>query len=87
MASVCPKSPDHHLGCLMQATQLAALHTRHAQQARKELELVRRRAADSIRASSISMSQLCDLDSLIFVVRFCATCPTPDNAQAPAEPS
>lgn len=55
---------DHHPGCFMQATQSAAIHAKHAQQAREELELVRRRAADSIRASSVSTAQLRELEDL-----------------------
>ena len=48
----------------MQATQSAAIHAKHAQQAREELEVVRRRAADSIRASTVSTEQLRELEDL-----------------------
>ena len=48
----------------MQAQQSAAIHANHAQQARKELEEVRRRAVDSIRASSVSTEQLRELEDL-----------------------
>ena len=48
----------------MQATQSAAIHAKHAQQAREELQEVRRRAADSIRASSVSTGQLRELEDL-----------------------
>ena len=48
----------------MQATQSAAIHAKHAQQARLELEEVRRRAAQSIRASSTSTEQLRELEDL-----------------------
>ena len=47
-----------------QAEQAAAIHARQAQQARAELEEVRRRAADSIRASSASTAQLRELGEL-----------------------
>ena len=50
--------------CFTQATQSAAIHAKHAQQARAELEEVRRRAADSIRASSVSTEQLRELGNL-----------------------
>lgn len=48
----------------MQATQSAAIHAKHAQQAREELQEVRRRAAQSIRASSVSTEQLRELEDL-----------------------
>ena len=47
-----------------QAQQAAAIHAKQAQQARAELEEVRRRAADSIRASSASTAQLRELGEL-----------------------
>ena len=48
----------------VQAQQAAAIHAKQAQQARAELEEVRRRAADSIRASSASTAQLRELGEL-----------------------
>ena len=47
-----------------QAQQAAAIYAKQAQQAREELEEVRRRAADSIRASSASTAQLRELGEL-----------------------
>ena len=47
-----------------QAQQATAIHAKQAQQAREELEDVRRRAADSIRASSVSTVQLRELEEL-----------------------
>ena len=47
-----------------QAQQAAAIHAEQAKQARNELEEVRRKAADSIRASSVSTEQLRELEEL-----------------------
>ena len=50
----------HHL----QAQHSADIHAKQAQQARAELEEVRRAAADSVRASSVSTEQLQELQQL-----------------------
>lgn len=48
----------------MQAQHSAAIHAKHAQQAREELQEVRRRAADNIRTSTVSTEQLRELEQL-----------------------
>ena len=50
----------HHL----QAQHSANIHAKQAQQARAELEEVRRAAADSVRASTVSTDQLRELQQL-----------------------
>lgn len=48
----------------VQAQQLASVHAQQAAAAREELEEVKRRAADSIRASGLSTQQLRELEYL-----------------------